>query len=112
MVAIAIVQQLILWFPGETRLYWLLAELYAAENDLDSAIAIFDECAWGQKYGNRKLLMEHRNAVRAAIDARPKPPQPESPISMRTILLYFGGVGLIVLFAVGRVILKRVRAAK
>jgi hypothetical protein len=110
--AIAIVQQLILWFPGETRLYWLLAELYAAENDLDSAIAIFDECAWGQKYGNRKLLMKHRNAVRAAIDARPKPTPPESPISMRTILLYFGAVGLVVAFAVGRVIVKRVRTAR
>jgi hypothetical protein len=107
--AIAVVQQLILWFPRDTRLYWLLAELYAAENDLDSAVAILDECAWGLGYGNRKLLMDHRTAVRAAIDARPKP---ESPISMRTILLYFGGVGVIVAFAVGRVILKRVRTAR
>ena len=111
--AIAVVQQLIMWFPGETRLYWLLAELYAAEGDLDAAIAIFDECAWGLRYGNRKLLMEHRAAVRAAIDAKPKPAPiaaPASPISMRDILLYFGVVGVVVAIALGRVLYKRMRA--
>jgi hypothetical protein len=113
--AIAVVQQLIMWFPGETRLYWLLAELYAADGDLDAAIAIFDECAWGLRYGNRKLLMEHRAAVRAAIDAKPKPAPiapPESPISMRDILLYFGVVGVVVAIALGRVLYKRMRTAK
>ena len=35
--AVAIVQQLLLWFPTDTRLFWLLAELYAAEGKLDQA---------------------------------------------------------------------------
>jgi hypothetical protein len=110
--AVAVVQQLILWFPLDTRLYWLLAELYAAENDLDSAIAILDECAWGLGYGNRQLLMDHRNAVRAAIDARPKPETPKSPISMRDILLYFAVVGGVAALAFGRVIYRRLRAGR
>ena len=29
--AIAVVQQLMLWFPSDTRIFWLLAELYAAD---------------------------------------------------------------------------------
>jgi hypothetical protein len=108
--AVAVVQQLILWFPTDVRLYWLLAELYTAEGDLDSAIVIFDECTWSLRYGNRQTLMDHRNAVRAAIDARPKPPGP--PISMRTILLYFAGVGVVAVFALGRVLYKRARAPR
>src|SRR5205085_3278451 len=44
--AVAILQQLLLWFPTDARTYWLLAELYAADGKLDEAAAIFDECAW------------------------------------------------------------------
>ena len=108
--AVAVVQQLILWFPGDVRLYWLLAELYAAEDDLDAAIAIFDECTWSLKYGNRKFLMDHRAAVRAVLDERAKPP--EQLVTVRRILLYFGAVGVVALFALGRVVYRRVRAAR
>jgi hypothetical protein len=106
--AFAVVQQLLLWFPSDTRLYWLLAELYAGVDDLDSAIVIFDECTWGRKYGNRKVLMDHRNAVRAAIDARPKPTPPEQPpISMKTVLVYFGVVAGIGGLALLRTLVRR-----
>jgi len=123
--AIAIVQQLMLWFPGETRLYWLLAELYAASGDVKSAVAILDECTWGRQYGNRKVLVGHRQALRTAVDALPReapedvpltqPPEPTQqpnpglnfPISMETIGIYFGFVGLIAVLALGRTIWKR-----
>lgn len=109
--ALAIVQQLLLWFPLDVRLYWLLGELYAANGDLDSAAVIFDECTWSGKYGNRQVLRDHRQAIRAAIEARPKPKPPEPPISMRTILIYFGVIGLIGVIALIRSLTRRSRLA-
>ena len=40
--AIPVVQQMMLWFPSDTRLYWLLAELYAAERQFGPARDIMD----------------------------------------------------------------------
>lgn len=39
--AIAIVQQMILWDPDDSRLWWQLAELYNAFGDLESASQVF-----------------------------------------------------------------------
>src|SRR5205085_1532510 len=62
--AVAITQQMLLWFPSDTRLYWLLGELYASENRLEEAQKIMDECvSEARQYGNRKLLLTHRAAV-------------------------------------------------
>jgi len=124
--AIAIVQQLLLWFPGETRLYWLLAELYAASNNLRDAAILFERCSWSRQYGNRKVMMEHRTAVQSAVPKDPPPedapltlpetdspqtPEPQSPdqtpISMKTIWYYFGAIGLIVVFAFIRAMSRR-----
>lgn len=106
--ALAVVQQLLLWFPGDTRLYWLLAELYAAGGDLAAAQAVLDECAWSRQYGNRKALMDHRAAVAAAVEAgRPRPA--ELPISLRSILLYFGAVVALAAVAAARGFRKRLR---
>ncbi|MBX9626798.1 MAG: hypothetical protein K2X82_23560, partial [Gemmataceae bacterium] len=66
--ALAVVQQLLLWFPSDTRLYWLLAELYAAGGDPVAARAILDECVWSRQYGNRRRLVEHRAALGPAAD--------------------------------------------
>lgn len=89
--AVAVVQQLLLWFPSDVRLYWLLAELYAADGNLAAAQSILDEFTWSLAYSNRRNLMDHRAAVAAAVEAaRPKPP--ESPISLKTVLIYFGAV--------------------
>jgi hypothetical protein len=104
--AVAVVQQMLLLFPGDTRLYWLLAELYAADGMLDEALKILDECAWSRQYGNRVAFMEHRAAIRAAIDARPVPVVPEPPISLRTIFVYFGVVVLVGVVAVVRALRK------
>lgn len=126
---IPIVQQLLLWFPDDNRLYWLLAELYAAEGDLAASFGAFHSLAWGRAYGNRKLFMDHRQAVEAALDAQPRkasadepllgsategavpqePPAAKEPISMRTIWIYFAVVGVIALVAFIRAMSRRIR---
>jgi tetratricopeptide (TPR) repeat protein len=127
--AIAIVQQLMLWYPSDTRLFWLLAELYAAEGQFAAARDIMDvSVSEARQYGNRRILAEHRALVRAAHDAQPRKPSadepllaqtapgpaaPESgekaPISMKTIWIYFGVVAVIGLFAFIRMMSRRVR---
>ena len=109
--AIAIVQQLLLWFPTDTRLYWLLAELYSGDGKLDEAHTIFEQCTWSRQYGNRKVLMQHRTAIAAAIEARQKATEQAAidalPISLRAIWFYFGAVVLIGVVAAFRVFRKR-----
>jgi len=127
--AIPIVQQLLLWFPGENRLYWLLAELYAAQGDFAASFGAFHSIAWGRAYGNRKVFMDHRQAVETALNAQPRKsadepllaqaPAPvtappagggeKPPISMRTIWIYFGVVSVIGLIAFIRMMSRRVR---
>ena len=74
--AVAIVQQLLLWTPEDTRLYWLLGELYNARGDVTAADAIFDECIWSRRY-DTPALREHRRAVKQAIADRAPPPAPD-----------------------------------
>jgi hypothetical protein len=127
--AIAIVQQLLLWYPSDTRLFWLLAELYAADGQFAAARDIMDVAvSEARQYGNRRILSEHRALVRAAYDAQPRkasadepllaqsapePAAPETgekaPISMKTIWIYFGVVAVIGLFAFVRMLGRRVR---
>lgn len=47
--ALQVTQQLLVWLPLDTRLYWQLGELYAARGkpqDLRAARKIFDELVW------------------------------------------------------------------
>ena len=69
--AVAVVQQLSLWAPGDTKLLWLLGEVYAATGRVREADKVFDQCTWGRGYTNRDVLMAHRRAVRAAVAALP-----------------------------------------
>ena len=111
--ALAIVQQLLLWFPTDTRLYWLLAELYAVEGKIDEAQKILDEIVWSKKYSNRKVLMDHRNAMAVAVEARQQAEAKAAveafPISLRAIGIYFAVVVAIGVIAVLRVLRKRRR---
>lgn len=127
--ALATVQQLALWFPHDTRLYWLLAELYATKGEFATADKIMDECAWSLQYGNRKALMQHREAVARAAKAKgpapdeallapptPPPPAPVEdaapvPFSFRTVRIYFGVVALFALFALVRAVTKKRKGA-
>jgi hypothetical protein len=68
--AVAVVQQLLLWFPTDTRLYWLLGELYAADGKLVEARQILNECrSEARTFGNRKVLLAHRDALWAPAEA-------------------------------------------
>jgi len=121
--AIATVQQLVLWFPNDIRLYWLLGELYAAKGEFAAAKKIMDECVDSGHYSNRKVLMQHREAVAKLANAQlsaeqpfaihsPPPEQPEQPadavpFSFRAIWIYFGAVAAIALFALVRSLTKK-----
>jgi hypothetical protein len=132
--AIPIVQQLVLWFPLDPRLYWLLAELYAAKGEVGFAKEIMDQCVGSMSYSNRKVLMQHREAVTQAAKAKgpapdepllsaqatpapgatqeetPTPPPPAVPISLSTVWIYFGVVAAVALFALVRAILRSRKA--
>jgi hypothetical protein len=112
--AVAVVQQLLLWAPWDTGLYWLLAELYAADGRARPADVIFFQCANSRQYSNRQLLMEHRHVVREAAekarreapvdaplldDAPPEQPKPAGDfLPSRDKLIAVGAVfGVIVL---------------
>jgi hypothetical protein len=114
--AIATVQQLVLWFPFDVRLYWLLGELYAAKGEIKAALDIMDECVNTGRYSNRKVLMQHREVIAKAVSELPPPPTeappeetpppPPVPISLKQVWIYFGVVGVIALFALVRAIVK------
>lgn len=113
--ALATVQQLVLWFPNDTRLYWLLGELYAARgdparDDLKTARVILDQCVNTGRFSNHKVLVQHREIVTKLAEVEPPeevPPPP--PVSWREIAIYFAAIGAVVAFALGRTIW---RAAK
>lgn len=69
--AAAIVQQLLLWAPNDTGLYWLLAEVYAATGRLRQADVIFTQCVDGRQFSNRPVFMAHRAAVADAVKRLP-----------------------------------------
>lgn len=77
--AVAVVQQLLLWAPWDTALYWLLAELYADAGRVREAATILDRIVESRQYSNRRLLMAHRAALRAAVAALP-PEKADEPL--------------------------------
>jgi tetratricopeptide (TPR) repeat protein len=93
--AIALVQQLLLWFPEDTRLLWLLGELYNAEGDIRTAEQVFDDCV-GPRNFQSETLREHRRIVKDAVAAipPPEPPPPaESFLPDASTLWIVGGIG-------------------
>lgn len=125
--AVAIVQQLLLWDRDDTRLYWLLAELYAADGKVREAEVILDQCASeARQYANRPALMARRAAVKRAVAALPKPapeavaadppPPPEakpdlgvSTERLITVGVVFGSVAVLLAGLQARRILRRRR---
>jgi hypothetical protein len=67
--ALAQVQLLALWLPGDARLLWLLGEMANVQGDLKTAAAIFDGCV--TEFNSRSAeLRQHRHLTRAAADAQ------------------------------------------
>jgi tetratricopeptide (TPR) repeat protein len=67
--ALAVVQQLSIWLPDDTRLYWLLGELYNAKGDIEAAAKIFDDCVGNARRFSAADLRAHRLIVQ---EAKPK----------------------------------------
>src|SRR5262249_19700703 len=65
--AVAQVQQLVIWLPHDTRLYWLYGELLNAEGDVKAARDVFAECVDTRRY-NAKALLEHRQILNSAAE--------------------------------------------
>jgi hypothetical protein len=111
--AIATVQQLVLWFPFDVRLYWLLGELYAAQGEVKAALDIMNECVDTGRYSNRKVLMDHRELVKKAVSELPveqpatdNPPPAAVPFSFREVWIYVGVIGAVALFALVRALVR------
>jgi tetratricopeptide (TPR) repeat protein len=119
--AIPVVQQLMLWFPDDTRLLWLLGELYNAQGDLTSADAAFELCVWSRHYES-PALREHRRLVKAAIAAttkvesaaetseQPKPVLLPESWQLWTVVVVSGAVLLALGFFQVRELLRRKRS--
>lgn len=105
---IATVQQLLLWLPDDTRLYWLLGELYNATGELDAAERIFDECVDSRRF-DAALLRGHRKAVKEAIAARPAPPPAANWMPSAESLWV---AGAIVVVCLGGLIYLQIREVK
>jgi len=126
---------LLLWSPTDTRLFWLLGELYAAHGQFAEAKKIMNiSVSEARQYGNRKILMEHRTAVRTAADAQEKlradaevlpstdptanedanQPQTEKavPFDLGAVWIYFGVVAVVVGLAVFRAIMRKPRGVR
>lgn len=78
--ALAILQQLVIWFPEDTRLYWQLGELYNAEGNVGAAARIFEDCVGSRRF-SAATLRAHRRIVQAAKPAEENPlaPSPATP---------------------------------
>jgi len=64
--ALAIAQQLSIWAPDDTRLFWLVGELYNVNGDLPAAIRIMDACVDSRRYNNDNLS-KHRHMLKEAL---------------------------------------------
>lgn len=111
--AIAQVQQLLLWFPEDTRLLWLLGELYNAAGDLRAADQVFDDCVGSRRFES-PTLREHRRIVKAAIAAQVPVETPResflpNQITFWTVGLVIGGVIVTLVLLQFREIRRRFR---
>ena len=68
--------QLVLWYPHDLRLYWLLGELLNAHGYVVEAASIVNELIQNGQGGNFKDLMNHRKVLEPAAKllAALKPP--------------------------------------
>ncbi|HVS39240.1 MAG TPA: tetratricopeptide repeat protein [Gemmataceae bacterium] len=63
--AYAIVSQLLIWSPNDSRLYWQLAELLNTYGYVPDAVKIFDEISFGGSL-NIEAFKSHRKALKNA----------------------------------------------
>ncbi|MEZ6143243.1 MAG: hypothetical protein R3B84_21975 [Zavarzinella sp.] len=66
--AIAIVQQMLMWHPSDPRLCWLLAELYNAHGQVETALKMMDDCSFSLGYLN-DTMKQHRRVLRDHVES-------------------------------------------
>lgn len=97
--AVAIVQQLLIWMPQDTRLYWLLGELLNAHGQINDAADVFVDCEDSRRYNAPELREHHQivnDAVRAAAAQNNISPTSWLPDTRQTLVVG-GTAGLIIL---------------
>jgi hypothetical protein len=99
--ATAVVQQLLYWFPDDTRLFWQLGELYRADSNLEAAKWVYEECVYVRAF-RPELLWQHRGEVRAELERqaanKPAPADDQSAAwwpSPERLALVGGAAGLV-----------------
>ncbi len=128
--ALAVVQQLVLWYPFDARLYWLLGELYNANGQMREALLVFDECLFSRNF-QADRLKEHKRLIddslaqlaatekksQAAAAAQKQADEEQKDFSKHPEILWaVGGVGgvlvlLLVIWQVG-IIWRRAMSGK
>lgn len=103
--AIASVQQLILWLPDDTRLYWLLGELLNADGQISEAYTVLDECVGARRYDAAELK-EHR---RILLEGLPKPPPPPPLVANVPKAIIVGGGAVLVIGLLGYLQIRELR---
>jgi hypothetical protein len=73
--AVALVQQLLMWLPGDSRLYWLLSEVLNAEGDVFLARWILQDCIRNRSLNTVPGIRNHFKILKEAPDPRAKPPE-------------------------------------
>ncbi|OAI48114.1 hypothetical protein AYO44_07950 [Planctomycetaceae bacterium SCGC AG-212-F19] len=88
---LALVQQLVLWLPDDTRLYWLLGEMLNADGQIPEAYTVLDECVGGGRRYDAAELKEHRRILQEGLP-KPPPPPPLFPDMQRAMVVAGGAV--------------------
>jgi hypothetical protein len=65
--AVAIVQQLVLWYPSDERLLWQLAELYNANGEIRAADQLFDQVIRDLHIESQEAR-DHRTIVKERVE--------------------------------------------
>jgi len=111
-----IVEQLLVWLPGDLRLYWLWGELLNVQGKVPEAEKVFTDLVFNQRW-NAAELREHRRVLQDWVANQPAPaggstaPRDAEPAPARgrmsEILTWAGvgalGGGLVTLLAVFQV---------
>jgi tetratricopeptide (TPR) repeat protein len=76
--ALAVAQQLSLWFPDDNRLYWLVGEVYNADGQVDAALKIMEDCLWARRFDapelrQHRLILQEEKPKTGALELEPVP---------------------------------------
>lgn len=114
--SIEIVQQLLIWFPRDTQLYWLLGELYNAQGGIDNVKAADALFKIAVDMGERSPeFLDHRRILQDYLINYKEPPRTEdgpwNPSPWYMFALGFAAGVVVLLFALLQLrVLRRRRA--